>query len=154
MEKDFDEDFRMMKKLIERIFRQLWDSDLGNLSARPFVYGWSMRMGSDGSPQIADFGNAHLTHKKGLSAEREPLTDMIETDDEIFVTMELPGASKEDIDLEICRNGLIVRVEGERRYYKEVELPSDVEEDFRWTMKNGVLDVVLRKAKPRRIQIQ
>ena len=67
----------------------------------PFVYGYSMKIGPDGKPEIQEFGNI----KKGLKGspqvkeEREPLVDIVETDGEVHVVVELPGVEKSDIKL-------------------------------------------------------
>ena len=67
----------------------------------PFVYGYSMKIGPDGKPEIQEFGNI----KKGLKGapqvkdEREPLVDIMETNDDIHVVVELPGVEKTDIKL-------------------------------------------------------
>jgi HSP20 family protein len=84
---------------------------------------------------------------------REPLVDVIESDDKISVTAEVPGVKKEDIDLEIVdKNKLIIRVDNpDRKYYKEVELPAEVDEkSAKATYQNGVLDIELKKLKPKK----
>jgi HSP20 family protein len=116
----------------------------------PFVYGYSMKIGPDGKPEIQEFGNL----KKGLKGppqireEREPLVDIVDTDCEIRVVAELPGVEKSDIKLHGTEDSLEISVDTPQyKYYKEVELPAKVRvREASSTYKNGVLEVVLPKA--------
>jgi len=83
------------------------------------------------------------------SEEREPLVDVIEDKDTITVVAEVPGVSKEDIDVKIKGRTLIISAaSGDRKYYKEVELPTDVKpETAKASYRNGVLEVKIKKVK-------
>ena len=114
----------------------------------PFVYGYSMKIGPDGKPEINEFGNI----KKGLKGpqvteEREPLVDVVETSTEIRVVAELPGVEKTDIKLHGTEDSLDISVDTvQNKYYKEVQLPAHVRvREAKSTYKNGVLEVVLPK---------
>ncbi len=118
----------------------------------PFVYGYSMKIGADGKPEIQEFGNI----KKGLKGppevkeEREPLVDIVETDCEVRVVAELPGVEKKDIKLHGTEDSLDISVDTpQNKYYKEVQLPAKVHvKEAASTYKNGVLEVVLPKQEP------
>ena len=118
----------------------------------PFVYGYSMKIGPDGKPEIQEFGNL----KKGLKGppeikeEREPLVDIVETEGEVRVVVELPGVEKTDIKLRGTEDSLEIAVDTPQyKYGKEVQLPAKVlVRDARSTYKNGVLEVILPKASP------
>jgi HSP20 family protein len=115
----------------------------------PFVYGYSMKIGPDGKPDIREFGNI----KKGLKGppevkeEREPLVDVVETNGDIRVVVELPGVEKSDIKLHGTDESLEISVDTPQyKYYKQVTLPSKVKvKDAQSTYKNGVLEVILPK---------
>ena len=115
----------------------------------PFVYGYSMKIGSDGKPEIQEFGNI----KKGLKGlpqvkeEREPLVDIVETIDSVHVVVELPGVEKSDIKLHGTEDSLTISVDTPQyKYYKEVDLPLKVRvKEANSTYKNGVLEVILPK---------
>ena len=116
----------------------------------PFVYGYSMKIGPDGKPEISEFGNV----KPGrlgprVKEEREPLVDIIETDGEVHVVVELPGVEKSDIKLHGTEGMLTISVDTpQRKYYKEVTLPATVNvKEAKTQYKNGVLEVILRKIK-------
>jgi len=120
----------------------------------PFVYGYSITIGPDGKPQIREFGNLKPEIRPGgpkinIREEREPLVDVMETDNEIRIIAELPGVEKKDIKLHGTENTLTISVDTpERKYYKEVELPSKVDvKKTKASYKNGVLEVKLKKKK-------
>jgi HSP20 family protein len=116
----------------------------------PFVYGYSMKIGPDGKPEIQEFGNL----KKGLKGppqvkgEREPLVDIMETNEDIHVVAELPGVEKTDIKLHGTEDELTISVDTPQyKYFKEVELPAKVRvKEAKSSYKNGVLEVVFPKA--------
>ena len=72
---------------------------------------------------------------------------MIEGVHTVFVTIELPGVSRRDIDLRATQGTLIVHANSATRtYYREIPLPAPVRTDaISATYKNGVLDVSLEK---------
>jgi len=116
----------------------------------PFVYGYSMTIGPDGKPVIREFGNVQPTRRGPLiKEEREPLVDVISTDDEVKVVAELPGVDKKDIRLHALDDVLTISVDTqEHKYYKEVKLPSKIDpKKAKTAYKHGVLDVTLPKLK-------
>ncbi len=84
-------------------------------------------------------------------SSRKPLTDIMECDDHLTITMELPGIEKNDINLEIIENELEVNVDTPvRKYYNKLPLPSKVDPNsIRANFKNGVLDVNLKLLEPK-----
>jgi len=154
---DFDEFFEDFEEELSRMEDQLYNlldkAMKGELPSSkevsPFVYGFSLRIGPDGKPQIQEFGNLRGLEKVPPSLEmadlRQPITDLIEGEKEIAVTIEMPGVEREDIDLETTEDKLIVKAKsGNRIYHKEIILPCKVRpEGATATYKNGVLDVRL-----------
>lgn len=145
-EEAFGPGFGKVRELMERMLRQMEE---GNLEpGKPFVYGFSLRMGPDGKPVIDDFGNTSSSVDVSEAVEtREPLVDVIEGPDTVSVTVELPGVDKDDIDLTVTERELTIHVDAEaRRYYKTVDLPGAVDPDeVQATYRNGVLDVTLTR---------
>jgi len=115
----------------------------------PFVYGYSMKIGPDGKPEIRQFGNIKKSLKgPQVKNEREPLVDIVETNTEVRVVTELPGVEKTDIKLHGTEDSLTVSVNTpQTKYYKEVTLPTKVKvKEAKSSYKNGVLEVVFPKA--------
>jgi HSP20 family protein len=104
-----------------------------------------------------------------------PPVDLYETDDALVLKAELPGVSKDDVNVEVHQNTLILR--GQRRHEAEVKeenyhrleraygtfqrsfmLPTTVDQEkVQATYHDGILELHLPKveaAKPRRIAIQ
>ncbi|MEM1977010.1 MAG: archaeal heat shock protein Hsp20 [Nitrososphaerota archaeon] len=161
----FDEMERMMRELDEMFSRSFEDlereiprslirekrTDRGYIrEIGPIVYGYSITIGPDGRPIIREFGNIRPGREPEMvevSEAREPLVDVFEEEDVIKVIAEVPGVEKDDINLNATERRLIIKVDTpQRKYYKEVDLPAEVDpQSAKATYKNGVLEVVLKK---------
>ncbi len=138
----------------ERVMK-MWDRLLKDPEANtygPYVYGFTYKMGPDGRPKFEEFGNVPHMGAPGLSQNvgkdvREPLTDINVDDRNVYVTYELPGISKEDIDLNVSENNITIKVErGPRKYFKSLDFdyslrPSKAIAKFT----NGILDVTVER---------
>ena len=94
-----------------------------------------------------------------------PKIDVIDRDKEIFVKAELPGFDKEDLDISIANNQLVIKAKScheekeekgdylkqeisKSEIYRSLLLPADVEEENVTTsFKNGVLKLTIPKQK-------
>lgn len=107
---------------------------------------------------------------------RTPRIDMVDRDDELYIRAEVPGVSKDDLDVSVTEDTVTLRgmlhheaVEEEKGeyFYREltyggfsrtVPLPVAVDvEKCKVIYKDGILEIRLPKvegAKPRRIEIQ
>ena len=173
---DIDSYFDEIDKYFEEIFNDiqtnvpndmLKERDLPDGSRvqemGPFIYGYSVSLGPDGKPLIREFGNIKpsLTGKNPLelSDKIEPLIDIFEEKDNVKVIAELPGIEKNDINLELEGRILIISVNSSRKYYKKIELPTEVDAtQTRAIYKNGILEVTIKKvnlgeSKGKRIKI-
>ena len=153
----FDEDFirdifnddRIMddiRRMTEEMMRGFSHARPG----KPFVHGFKINVGPDGKPHIEDFGNKQIKSPKGesiISEEREPLTDIIEGDNDVAVTVEMPGVEKNDVDLNVTNDELEINVDTpQRKYHKKLALPCGVVPNTTTaTYKNGILDVVMKR---------
>ncbi|MEM2995159.1 MAG: archaeal heat shock protein Hsp20 [Candidatus Bathyarchaeia archaeon] len=152
MEKMMEEEFKMFTSRIPKDYvreRKLPDGTTVR-EWGPFVYGYSVKIGPDGKPEIREFGNVKPTRLgPQVKEEREPLVDVIETDGEIHVVAELPGVEKNDIKLHGTEDTLTISVDTpQRKYYKEVPLPAKVKvKEAKTQYKNGVLEITLPKTK-------
>jgi len=158
---DVDKIFREMEKMMEEEFKNFTakvpkdyvrERKLPDGSTvrewGPFVYGYSMKVGPDGKPEIREFGNIKKSLRgPQVKEEREPLVDIVETDSEIHVVVELPGVEKTDIKLHGTEDNLTISVDTPQyKYYKEVQLPAKVKvKEATSAYKNGVLEVTLPK---------
>ena len=128
----------------------------------PFVYGYSMTLGPDGKPKIREFGNVKPTLKPApfgitrpslsVREEREPLVDVLTTDNTIQIIAELPGVEKEDIKLHGTEDTLTISVDTpKRKYFKEIQMPEKIDpKKAETTYKNGVLEITVPKIKKKK----
>lgn len=145
-EKGFFEEIKKemeeMNELINRMMRST-----GN---EPLVYGFRLQVGSDGMPHVEHFGNVRPS---GVETAREPYISSIidEKNNEFNVTAEMPGIRKEDIEVNATESEVVIRVEGDRKYSKNVKTPCPVNPDSaRAKYNNGVLEVTLKLKEPSR----
>ena len=146
---EFEKEFVRMQGMVEKMMEDAMEHAASPQRGEPFVYGFSMRVGPDGVPRLQPFGSAAKdVPTVGLeAASREPLSDVIEGDGEISLTVELPGVEKQDVNLHVAEESVTVRVEKGRRYHKRITLPAKVvPSTSKATFKNGILDVTVQKA--------
>jgi HSP20 family protein len=115
------------------------------------VYGFSIRTGIGGTPQVEPFGNIRSTEEGPVVDEvREPLIDVFDEGETVLVVAELPGVAEEEITVEVKDDVLTLETRGERKYAKETLLPCSVDAaTIKKAHKNGVLELRFGKAKDR-----
>jgi HSP20 family protein len=146
--------FNSMKGIANKIYSVMGDLGLINIE---YLYASQMK---------------EVQKKMGTIAEsvpfvsgtvKRPLTDVIETDETIIVTVEVPGVNKDDIDIEILGDQLSVsakrKIEPEHKdecvyksernygvFKRAIRLPADIKsEETKATLCNGVLRITLPK---------
>jgi len=135
-----------LKKMTEEMMKMFSNMEPG----KPFMHGFKIDFDQNGKPKIGEFGNKPIQTPEGqptISDEREPLTDIIEGDEDVAVTIELPGVEKENIDLNVQKETLEIKVDTQhRKYHKIIDLPCDVKpKTTKATYKNGILDIVIKR---------
>ncbi len=143
----FGEDFfKELERMAEEIFRMLVEGDTHH---RPFTGGFRLTVDENGKPKFERMDSNRIIESSIPihPDEREPHIDMIEGDEEIAVTVEVPNVRKEDIDLRITEDKLEIKVKDPAEgFYKTVKLPSKVDPDTaKATYRNGILDIVIRR---------
>ena len=114
----------------------------------PIVYGYSVTIGPDGKPVVREFGNVKRGATqpwKEIQDRREPLVDVVSSDRDVKLIVEIPGVRREDIDVRVNEQKVIISVDTEnRKYYKELDLPGLVKpEGAKSTYNNGILEITL-----------
>jgi len=126
----------------------------------PIVYGYTMTVGPDGKPVVREFGNLKRDHKHGLNAdikparpeigeEREPMIDVLATETNVKVTVEMPGVEKDKIKIDAYDNTVQVRsLDPTRKYHKVIDLPTEADvKTARSKYNNGILEITFDKKK-------
>ncbi len=137
---------------INKINEEMLNS-IANKETKPYVYGFVYKVGPDGKPEFKEFGNENFINKdtpeltENENGYREPLTDINEDNNNIYITYELPGIEEDKIKLTANKNIIELKVDTEtRKYYKKIELNSDIDENnIISKFKNGIFDVTLKK---------
>ncbi len=155
-------------------------TDIGaRLAATPFEF--MRRFGEEMDKLFGDFdfGRGWLPPaiaRSGGPGLWAPQIEMFEQDEQLIVRADLPGLTKDDVNVEIAEDA--ITIEGERRseekenregfyrtersygkFYRRLLLPDGVDpEDANATFRDGVLEITMNapkrtESKPRRVQI-
>ncbi len=152
---DIFEELARIEEMFHSLVRESFEKDFERLEAKgkPIVYGVRITIGPDGIPKVEEFGNVKLSRvgKPIVREEMEPLVDVMELDDEVWIIAELPGVPKEKIKVKSTPNKVIIKAENDRKYYKVVDLPVEVEPDTaKASYRNGVLEIKIKKKKQKK----
>jgi HSP20 family protein len=136
------------------------------------------RFTEDMDRMFGEFGGGGLQQsgQSGMGGAFMPQVEMFEREGELVVRADLPGIDKDDINIQVTDEGLLL--EGERRSENEenrggvyrsersygsfrrfIRLPEDVDtENAQATFRNGVLEITMqapeRQSRRRQIEIQ
>jgi len=123
--------------------------DLSNLKkGMKGVFGFSIKTAMGGKTVVESFGNVKKTPQgPTVEEEREPITDVFDEDKEIRIYAEMPGVNQEDIKLDLKEDILDISAQtGDRKYHKEILLPSKVQADtMSSSYNNGILEIKVKK---------
>jgi len=153
MDDEFEGLFRQIERIWERAFQ---DFSFDKIEpGKSFIHGFSINVGEDGKPKIQEFGHHPQKSSEGnisVTNEREPLTEIIEGDEDVSITVEIPRVVKNDIDLKVTDNTVEITVnDSDRKYHKVIDLPCDViPGESKATYNNGVLDINIKRKERKR----
>lgn len=136
---DIMEDMRKMQEEIERAFPEFW-------RRTPLMIPGESKEGE-------------------LIRYRRPLTDLKETENEFILDLEMPGITKDDIDIKVTEDTIEIKAEKnfekkeedesrgyffqERKYqgfYRSIPLPAGIKpEETEAKFDNGVLEIIMKK---------
>ena len=140
-----------IKPLTPDEFQKMIKDNVQNPNIKgPFVFGINMRLGPNG-PVIDSFGNIKPKEfgETEISEVREPLTDVIEEEDHVLVVCEVPGVTKENIELKATETSLTVIAKDENnrpKFKTTVDLPCRINPDHaKARYQNGILEIKLKK---------
>jgi HSP20 family protein len=162
MERMFEEAVRDSGRVPKDLIRE-YETPAGERvrEVGPLVYGYSMTIGPDGKPKVREFGNVRSlggVTAPALAAEREPLADVITTDNDVKVTVEMPGISKNDIKINAYDGTVEVSTTetAPKKYHRIIDLPPDADlETAKSKYINGILEITFnKKAKPKSREIK
>jgi len=160
MQREMDKDLEDMKKNLPKDLVREYETPEGGKvqEVGPLVYGYSMTIGPDGKPKVREFGNVKRPSGLGfgigpskaqIAGEMEPMIEVVTTDKEVKVTVEMPGASKDKIKIDAYDSTLEVKSEDPlRKYHKTIDLPLEADlETAKSKYNNGILEITFDKKK-------
>lgn len=136
---DLDKYFQDLENEIQDMVRSGFEG--GQAFQKPFVAGFSLRLGPEGRPTIQYFGDSPQSE----GGFRSPMTEQVVDGKTgtLRLVADMPGVEKSDI--EITTTGQAVALEAARetrRYRAEVPLKAEVEpESAKAEYRNGVLQI-------------
>jgi HSP20 family protein len=160
----FDMQFEAIQRMFEELMKKFADTDpedlfgadaqdqfeemLKNLQKNPMVWGFSAAVGPDGKMRLNPFGN--LNPEGGppvVQEEREPLIDVMEQDEDIIIVAELPGVTRDDLQVKVSDYSVAIHVDTEnRKYAKDLDLPVPVDpSSVKVHYSNGILEIQIQK---------
>jgi HSP20 family protein len=145
-----DMDIDDMEKAISGILRE--EAESGKLSGKrkPLFFSIGVKMEPNGNIRIDKMGNfphRPFRKKRRLQDNREPLSEVIETENEITLTLEVPNAKGNDLRVKVSENKVVVSTGSPANFYKEFLfdskiIPAKASSSFR----NGIAEINLQKA--------
>jgi HSP20 family protein len=163
--KDFIEDlfekiFESMRKMYRNDnfedFIQDTNDDRFGLNGN-FVQSFGANIAPRKESNVPEFENdrSMTLEKRHEKSEKDGFpADIIETDEEISVTINIPGAGKEDINLNVTDDSLEIIINTPKvRYHKIHKLPCAVKPKATIaSYKNGVLDIVMKQKEKKKTE--
>lgn len=149
---DADREFAEAEEMLNRMFRTVKEGSTAGAatSQLPYYYGYQINVGPDGKPHIREFGNVKPA-ARGLieqSGVREPLVDtsVDEKNNQLTITAEMPGVSKEDIKMNISDNYITIQAEkGDKKYHTDVPINLALEDvSAKAAYSNGILELKIK----------
>ncbi len=168
---DFFTEFEEMQEEIEDVFTDMNNQDpkeliqdyqilkdLGVREFSSFVYGYSMTIEYNDKPRTRKIRNSagsggskregvHKYNRPDITpSERESLAEVNIYDKEVKAVLEMPGVSKDQIEIRTYENSVEIFSDHPQRRYRVIKIPKVADiKTIRATYKNGILEIVFRK---------
>ena len=152
---EMDREASYAEDMLNRFFNTAKE-DMNNFNNTPYYYGYQITTGPDGKPHVREFGNVKPS-SRGLVEQhttREPLIDARyhEKDNQYVITAEIPGVSKDNIDINVAEQVVAINAtNGDKKYNSKIPLDKEIDENnTKATYSNGILELKIGcKAKPK-----
>jgi HSP20 family protein len=150
---EMDKEFSDAEDMLNRMFRTVRQAAPEASQTFPYYYGYQITIGPDGRPRIREFGNARPS-AKGLmeqSIVREPLVDtnLNEKDNTLTITAEMPGITKQDVNVSVSEASVTIHAEkGDKKYHTDIPVDTELDSDTaKATYANGILELKIKLKK-------
>lgn len=151
IDKLFKEEMRRIRKIITELTKVKpgYLSDLGR-RGEPIVFGFTYRWNTGmEKPEVKFFGNVKPMQPFGvkISEETTPVYDIFDKKDHYEIVVELAGAKKEDINVEVKEGVLYINATTPyKKYSTRIRLPTNIDRDkMKAKLNNGILIITIPK---------
>lgn len=149
MQRDMKEKQKEISKVNQHVptyFGSMNNKKINN--KRHFIQGYKITTTPDGKTKITRFGNRFpkkLKPRIQTTKIQEPLLDVIQTEKDVMVVIELPGVKITDVKIVASRTKLLITAKKPNSIFsKEIVLPTIIHENKASAIyKNGVLTITL-----------
>ncbi len=142
-----------MKMTIFEEFDRVFDRMLSDSSfmTNPVWYGCRVESRPDGPPKIQEFGNLQRN-----TIEVDVIPN--EENSEIKVVAEMPGVAKDDINVYVDEDDLVIdATRADKKYHARVPIQHTIiDDDIKASYRNGILEIVFsteNKPKGKKIRV-
>lgn len=137
-----EDEYDEVRRMINRMLSDAVEGKVGH-DSEPYVRGFAGRTGtrSGGKPVVR-----YLVQVPPDPAP--PAPDVVATGDAVFVTFDLGGRAPEAVRTRSSGRLALIEVTGAKAMQRVIELPFEVESEGSWTVRDGVLDLTLRRRRP------
>lgn len=133
-----EDEFDEVRKMINRMLSDAVHGKPGH-GSEPYAKGFAVRTGPREERPPRRFIVQVPTDPALLAPEVEA------TDEAVYVTMDLGGRVPTAVCTRVSGRLLLVEVEGAKPLQRVVELPAEVEQEARCTVREGVLDLTFKR---------
>lgn len=142
--KSLNFDFDKIEAIMDGLIKKIGVPSNENQPAKNSIVGFSVKIDNAGNAKIEDLASQSTAINFG-DAKKEPLLEIIESENEIIVVAEIPENAKlESVKTRIEREKILaISVDfPENPYYKVIELPKKAKpETKREKLNNGILEI-------------
>lgn len=159
----FKEEMRKIRKMITELTR-INPEEIREFGKKgePIVFGFTYRWHSGMKrPEVKFFGNVRPQPPYGIKVDDvvSPVYDIIDKKDHYEVIVELAGARKEDVNIEMKGRTLHIKADTSyKKYNTSIQIPPDAStENIKAKINNGILIITLPKIETKgekRIEIE
>ena len=137
-------DFEELEFILGELIEESLDVDEIDLE-KPIELNFSLKCDEDGCIRVESIGHKFASLSQKILPP-ESLSSVSENQSQVIFTVELPSVKRNELELKIENNRLIILGGKARQVKKEFFLSPEVEQAISKSIfKNGVLEIVMRK---------
>jgi len=142
---NIDDEIKALEEMIDQMIQSFFGEEDEDFLRKPAVIGFSLKINENGEPYFEKFGTIQKKNGKIDRSIREPLSNVIETNNSFIVTFELPGISQEDISILVKDGFLLINAKNKDFNFSKKIFLGKIKEIKQKSFNNGILELVALK---------